>query len=254
MSNEIDPKEVGNIGAYLFDRYLEDKKIPRDNIPDLQPADFLAWLASMQISELELSLKLGVSEKSCAFVLGLAHDPAGVNRLIVMWPYLILKHRKMKYPLQSMQLFLVLHWRDQVVAPLSVYIHQDALIGGSVLDDAAVCGTVTQNSDSLLRDIKSIGLDGIHDKQSGNGIFAAPRIIQLTQDIVNGVVKRNEVPDSDIAAVNQLLLFVSTMFPSDLPDHIKEAVAAGNRQAIAEAAEASDAPDAPSDGGFPNPN
>jgi hypothetical protein len=225
MPQKLDPDEVSAVSKHLFKLFAQAKNIPPDDYPSLSPAPFLAWLREdATLTEFNLAAELGVSVEACAHMLNLAVDPSGANRLIAMWPYITLAMRPMRNELRSMQLFLVLAWTDGTVCPLSIFLHKDIVDGE--LNDASVCSTVTSNSGNLVAEVLDKGLDAIHDDRQTNGLFGAERIIQLTQDLANGKTTRDKVPDSDMAAVNQLLLFVASMFPADIPQELKDQVAA----------------------------
>lgn len=224
MPHGIDPEEISTVSKHLFKLFAKAKNIPPDDYPSLSPVPFLGWLKEEHLPVLEMAAELGVAVGACEHMLNLAHDSTGANRLIQMWPYLTLAMRPMRHELKSMQLFLVLAWTDGTVCPLSIYLHKD--IVDSKLNDASICSSVTMHSQNLTSEILDKGLDAIHDDRQRNGLFGAERIVQLTQDLVNGVLTRENVPDSDMCAVNQLLLFMASMFPDKIPDEVREQIEA----------------------------
>jgi len=235
--SQLKPNDVAKVARYLFKRYTEDNGVPPDNHPDVTPYDFLSWLHGYQnqVNPGTMAEGLGVDTAAVVYMLGMANEPTGPNKLIAMWPYVILSQRVTKNPLLSMQLFLVLTWEDRTVAPLSIFLHRDVTEGP--LNDAAVCSTVTTHSQSLLREVMERGLDHVHDSRQGNGLFGSSRIVQLIQGLVNGTVDRAAVPDSDMVAANQLLHFMAQMFIDHVPQEAAEelrAKARGGQQADGE--------------------
>ena len=232
MPQGISPEHVSAVSKHLFKLFVKAKGIPPDDFPTLSPVPFLDWLKEQRLSEIVMAEELGVSVEACEHMLNLAYDSRGANRMIQMWPYLTLSMRPMRHALKSMQLFLVLAWEDGTVCPLSIFLHKDLV--DDVLNDASVCSTVTSNSGNLIAEVLDKGLDAIHDDRQRNGLFGAERIVQLAQDLANGTLTRDKVPDSDMMAVNQLLLFVASMFPAKIPDELMaqvEAQRAAQRQA-----------------------
>lgn len=225
MPTQLDPEEVSTVAKHLFGLFAKENQIAPDDYPSLSPVPFLEWLKGTSLTELEVAAQLGVAQEAARYVMSMAFDPTGPNRLIPMWPYITLAMRPMRHELKSMQLFLVLTWVDGTVCPLSIYLHKDILEDG-VLNDASVCSTVTSHSHNLTSEVLDKGLDAIHDDRQINGLFGAERIVQLAQDLVNGVVDRKVVPDSDMAAVNQLMLFMATMFPNRIPQELLDQIAA----------------------------
>lgn len=208
---QLKPEEVSQALQYLFQRYLRDKQIPPDDVPDLQPAEFLAWLRTVTISEYELSLKLGIAEHACRFAIGLAHDPSGPNKLIALWPYMILASRTVKQPVKSMNLLMMLNWVDGAVYWQMICMHRDLMEKGQI-NDASVCSTIIQNAQNLLPDVMQRGLDTLHQEAAEQMRAAGPETVQLLKDMVQGKTTIHEVSDEEKAQVSTLLAMLSTLF------------------------------------------
>jgi hypothetical protein len=218
---ELNPELVARAAQLIFNSFLGHNEIPVADAHKVHPVAFLRWLSTHHylVDDSEIAEQLGGGQAEVEFVKNLANVEGGANRLVALWPYLILSGRPNNHKLRSFQLMMLLVYDDDVVAPLSMYAHRDAVVGE--LDDAGIVHILTTRPAELANQVTERGLDGLHDQNEPVGIRATDGVLSLLREMVAHTAM--QVGPRQMLEVQKLLDLLSIMFPGDAPDAIKQA-------------------------------
>jgi hypothetical protein len=214
MSQQLDSDEVSRIGLYLFERFIDENEIPQEHRTRVTIPQFLQWLGSSAPSLYDVMGATNCAEANVQFVLNMPHEPTGPNQLFNLWPYLLLDYRKMEHELRSLQVFMTLLWEDGTIAPFSIFLHKDSVVGD--LNDAAVAHTVMTRTQDLADHLMQQSLDELHNAHADSACKKAGETIDLIIEALNQSTA--ELSDEQSDRINGLLAFMSSMFPAQLPD------------------------------------
>jgi hypothetical protein len=219
---EIDQNEVADAAVYLFNRWTRETKIEPDQFPELQPADFLSWLTThmppITPFEVVANVEGKCSVEAVELIFQVANDPQGPQKIMGMWPFMIMSGRGNKHKVVSFQFLTVLTYEDDVVVPLSIFAHQDVIEGE--IDDGAVVSFMTAKVPNITGRIMQDGLDKLHDSHNAENFGPIEDTLKEIHQFIQihgrsfGPLKLKKIEDT--------LVFLTSMFPKEVPESTKQ--------------------------------
>lgn len=227
---QLDHNHVAEAAKYVFNLFVTENGIKEAQFPTISPADLVRWLAMRKITLSPHTIANDLGERSsleaAEFMLRLPDDPTGANRLVSMWPYLIMANRTAERKLRSFQIFAVLCWDDDVVCALSKLIHRDVV--GQDITNADVAHAITTQPADMMNDIVEHGLDGLHAMHVINELRGSPGTIDLIRQSLN--LSPQHFTTEQIAQIEALLIFFANFFVKEVPQHLCDEAAEVRKQ------------------------
>lgn len=223
----VNQNEVAEAAVYLFRKWTQEIGLSDKEQTNAKPADFLAWVRDRMPPLNPFEIIAGMEGKcnvnAVELLFQVANDPNGPMRIMSMWPYMIMINRTNKHKLRSFQFLTVLTYEDDVVAPLSIFAHQDVVEGP--IDDGAVITFMTAKVPEQTARITNEGLDSIHDTYAKENLGPIEDTLTQISEFMKGVRKSLPTPDSeawDWDRVEKTLTFLASMFPKEVPPEMKQ--------------------------------
>ena len=231
---KIQSEQLLKLCHWLFDRFCEDAKIPDARRPAVNPLAFVNWFAESNTNDggykydpAQLADQLQIEPAVVQFLQDMLHTPGGVNQMMSVWPYMILAKRECRHPLLSINLLMILTWQDGVCFPLSIYSHRQT--NSTPIQDAEVVQLLTTRPAQLSNQVLQHGLDGLHnDHRHMVGVGDSGVIDMIEAMLQNSPVKLEK---EMFNKVNAMLGLMRTLFPGEVPEEIRQKMAAARQVA-----------------------
>jgi hypothetical protein len=177
MNNLTDPgrgpqqardESVVKLLAHVFHgRFVRDANVPQAQKGHVAPAYFCGWLDehASEFDPEEVCREAGVDVEIWQFVRQMLESGMAPERLSQVWYAIVLSDRPLpKYPLDRINLVMLLTWADGSVMPVQVVVSREMMDQGPGFNDGLVASIVSKNVVAFRDAIVDDGLDGLHDK------------------------------------------------------------------------------------------
>ncbi len=219
--------------------------------PTVDLVGFVAWLRNRlpmtSIDEIENYLTAtNTTMPVWDMMVEIIEHEAGINRLVPLWPEIMLANRpNPTYPLSSICTLVVLRWKDGKAIPLSSFIPWEFAGLDHTFTDGMCCSMVQTSAHNLSHILGDTGLDKLH----AQSFRAEPRhfevMINLMKAIASGEVsvinKDREIraiPDIDREGCLSAVSLLSDMFVPPVPEGVAPQLAKVRAQIAAKAQDA----------------
>ena len=212
--DQPDTTAISNGMCDLFDMFCEENDVPESRRQDVGLPGFVQWIARLDPLLKGLPDVLNEHPDAWAKIQQLATDPAGINQMVAMWPYICLKHRgDPEHTVRSFQFMFLTVWDDGASQVQTIACHRDAI--NTTINDAVVVSELTTKPPTFANRVQQAGLDMMHDQAASNGVFGDASVVQTIANLCDSSTIKLDSKESE--RVQKMLSFMASMFSSRLP-------------------------------------
>jgi len=242
-----DESTVRLLGHLFHTKFKEsDPQITDATAGQVLPVYFLGWLdANMILLDPAIECEAaGVPYEIWEFTKEIVSNPAGVERITPLWPYITIGNRSApEHKLKSLTWNMLLEWEDGVMLPIQLHVNQ-VMVDEKIFDDATVASILTSRAQIFSNAVIEQGLDGLHAQgQSYGGEQPFNVLMGMMLQMLNGNFYRKETGSEEPVKIKEELIpyirdymrLCQAMIQPPIPIEVRQALAA-RQQASGKAA------------------
>ena len=181
-------KDLISLLAVILEDYCTANNIPIENafgfVAPNTLLDYVKENAPLWGDDViqEMLNRAEVMDTAYAMALQMCDDPLGANKLAGLWQQVVLKHRGVpEHSLETMQLAVLLKWKDGKVAPIVSTVPCEGVNADSIFDDGTLCTMIQMTAHSIMEVVENNGLDKIYNSE---GVLADNEAYEILMGLI----------------------------------------------------------------------